>query len=133
MQCIYCGSHETRYALSVAINGGKHLFEECLSCGKNARGAGKWIGGKERSGLNLDAIPIVNDYSNLAAPCIVCGDIDHNELHHFAPRHIFGDECEKWPVFSLCKKHHDEWHKRMGEHRQNECKYCEGLAHGIND
>lgn len=40
------------------------------------------------------------------------------EIHHFAPRHVFGPvECERWPVAPLCPKHHREWHKRIREHR----------------
>lgn len=42
--------------------------------------------------------------------CAVCGG-RKAELHHWAPRFIFADECEKWPKDYLCNKHHDMWHK----------------------
>lgn len=36
------------------------------------------------------------------------------ENHHWAPKHIFGDECELWPQSSLCREHHDLWHRLTG-------------------
>lgn len=47
-------------------------------------------------------------------PCDVpgCGAAG-SEKHHWAPRAVFGPECEGWPVSYLCPKHHAEWHQRM--------------------
>lgn len=45
--------------------------------------------------------------------CARCGARDV-ELHHWAPRGIFGTiEAEGWPRDYLCKCCHDEWHLRV--------------------
>jgi len=46
-------------------------------------------------------------------PCEVCGNIGDTELHHWAPYHLFGDDCDDWPMSYLCLKHHTEWHKTV--------------------
>ena len=45
--------------------------------------------------------------------CVVCG-ARGAEMHHWAPRAIFGkDECEQWPKDFLCKSCHDLWHLKV--------------------
>lgn len=45
--------------------------------------------------------------------CVRCG-ARGTELHHWAPKGIFGaDEAEQWPKDCLCKACHDEWHLRV--------------------
>lgn len=34
------------------------------------------------------------------------------ELHHWAPREWFADECEKWPTGYLCPPCHRYWHTK---------------------
>lgn len=58
-------------------------------------------------GITIESIPIDKSYNTVA--CEVCGK-PGTEVHHFAPRHLFGDECEKWPQSNLCKSCHDRWH-----------------------
>lgn len=41
--------------------------------------------------------------------CEVCG-ADGAENHHWAPFHIFGGECDKWPQSFLCPPCHKRWH-----------------------
>jgi hypothetical protein len=41
--------------------------------------------------------------------CAVCGTLGA-EVHHWAPRHLFGDEADDWPVALLCVKCHKRWH-----------------------
>lgn len=46
-------------------------------------------------------------------PCAVCGE-PATELHHWAPRAIFGkQEAERWPRSWLCAGHHEQWHIGM--------------------
>ncbi|MBU2052495.1 hypothetical protein KKH13_04800 [Patescibacteria group bacterium] len=51
--------------------------------------------------------------------CEVCGSVDNIEYHHCAPRHLFGDDADKWPISRLCRKCHIKWHQivtpKMGE------------------
>ena len=35
------------------------------------------------------------------------------EVHHWAPRSVFGAACEHWPTDPLCLAHHREWHGRL--------------------
>ncbi len=37
--------------------------------------------------------------------CEVCGN-DGAENHHWAPYHLFGSECERWPTSYLCVECH---------------------------
>lgn len=42
--------------------------------------------------------------------CEVCGK-DGAEGHHWAPRKLFGNECERWPMGFLCQYCHARWHQ----------------------
>lgn len=46
-------------------------------------------------------------------PCEVCGATGDSELHHWAPYHLFGYECEKWPQSYLCRACHVRWHQTV--------------------
>jgi hypothetical protein len=35
------------------------------------------------------------------------------ELHHWAPKALFGDEAEVWPQDFLCRSCHIRWHQTM--------------------
>ena len=39
------------------------------------------------------------------------------ENHHFAPRAVFKESADSWPVKPLCIPHHDEWHKSMNGYK----------------
>ena len=41
--------------------------------------------------------------------CAVCGSYQV-ELHHFAPKYLFGDDSDNWPTAYLCREHHKQWH-----------------------
>jgi hypothetical protein len=60
--------------------------------------------------------PAVLKSSNDMPTCFVCG-AQGAELHHFAPWHIWGEECENWPKEYLCVSHHREWHDRIKQHK----------------
>jgi hypothetical protein len=42
--------------------------------------------------------------------CEVCGK-EGAEWHHWAPRDLFGDLCERWPQGLLCQYCHSQWHQ----------------------
>jgi hypothetical protein len=45
---------------------------------------------------------------------------DGVEMHHFAPRNVFGStEADRWPYLPLCRTHHVEWHRTMDGYRWN--------------
>ncbi len=43
--------------------------------------------------------------------CYVCGACAPLERHHLAPRHLFGDACERWPTVDVCRGCHEDWHR----------------------
>lgn len=46
-------------------------------------------------------------------PCSVKGCVTtETELHHWAPKALFGD-AEDWPQTFLCRTHHKRWHDTM--------------------
>jgi len=60
----------------------------------------------------IDDIPIAVDYSQDTA-CIICGK-PGAEIHHWAPQALkdqFGDEWTSWPTTTLCREHHQQWHR----------------------
>jgi hypothetical protein len=62
-------------------------------------------------GVNENDLP----WSNTIAPhnrCARCGARDV-ELHHWAPRAMFGEEADRWPQDYLCHDHHAEWHRTV--------------------
>jgi hypothetical protein len=51
----------------------------------------------------------ISDYTHMT-PCEVCSTTGTTEVHHWAPRHLFGAEADKWPMGHLCRKCHQKWH-----------------------
>lgn len=49
------------------------------------------------------------DWTSATPPCVVCG-ARGTELHHWAPRHLFGEEADLWPTANLCPACHTRWH-----------------------
>src|SRR5699024_9139742 len=39
------------------------------------------------------------------------------EVHHWAPREVWSEDCEDWPTSRLCIPHHHAWHERMDGYR----------------
>jgi DNA-directed RNA polymerase subunit RPC12/RpoP len=104
--------------IKIAANGGKHITRFCLDCNKT-------FGSSPAHFPGWEELPVVADYRTEEHPCEVCGSTE-TELHHYAPRHIFGIISERYARGYLCKTCHDNWHKEMAKHDTNECKYCRG-------
>ena len=45
--------------------------------------------------------------------CMVCGLVANLEIHHTAPSHIFGSECNAWPLVAVCYDCHRSWHDKV--------------------
>ena len=56
------------------------------------------------------AMPWVESTEDKREPCGVCREPALLELHHLAPREMFGDDCEKWPKVRVCRRCHECWH-----------------------
>ncbi len=46
------------------------------------------------------------------ASCEVCGRYGA-QAHHWAPRHLFDAEADKWPTGFLCQTCHERWHAQV--------------------
>ncbi len=112
--CKKCDS-QSRFTLHIEYfgNGSQNFCWRCDTCETRLiqSGSGIWVS-KEAVEAKLTqeqikALPTVMPV--FYHRCAVCGDRG-TENHHWAPRGIFGQECEKWPQDWLCKRHHDEWH-----------------------
>ena len=62
-----------------------------------------------------DSLPSIRDVGWFAPPSAACSSCytSGSERHHVAPRHLFGDESDLWPVIELCRKCHQQWHDIM--------------------
>lgn len=58
---------------------------------------------------NLKRVYTKGELRGFKEVCVVCGSLGV-ELHHFAPRHLFGADADKWPTAYLCRTHHKQWH-----------------------
>lgn len=113
--CRVC-NRVTRQELSVQVstNKYKHVGWHCQNCRRwqlSDDGRSLWLSHKD-IGIDVDTLPIASVSD--PHPCCVtdCRDTG-TELHHFAPRAIYGDDCDKHPTAYYCRKHHREWHERV--------------------
>lgn len=95
---------------NITQNGDNQIYWYCISGEHSTKKNGNFIKHQQviDAGLNPDTLPVIENYSGMEL-CAVCQS-PFTELHHFAPRHLFGDDCEKWPKAYLCKTHHNQWH-----------------------
>lgn len=100
----------------IFANGSVNYVWVCVVCGcKNPEGSNQMYIPREKVLLKLtpaqiEDLPVICRPPN--ARCVVCGN-RNCELHHWAPRGIFGDDCEKWPQDYLCPGCHRVWHQRV--------------------
>lgn len=86
--------------------GEPRLYRGCLDCRAPLQG-GRWLPVPD----DTTGIPLGFDYRFSRPPCVRCGAFGA-QLHHFAPRALFGpEEAELWPTAWLCQGCHDYWHR----------------------
>jgi len=98
-------------------NGAESFYWSCPRCNRmNPFGSPQlWIPKEAvRAYLTEEEIELLPiNMPNLCGRCTRCG-ARGAELHHWAPRAIFGNnECEQWPKDYLCKSCHDIWHQKV--------------------
>lgn len=105
-----CPHEQSTVGRSVNNDGTSRVWRRCDTCGENTGGPGKWIPHQD-TGQALEALPIFETYRPERPPCQRCGQWG-TQLHHFMPRHIFGDiEADLWPTAWLCPDCHQRWHQ----------------------
>jgi hypothetical protein len=95
----------TRYGVwckTIRSNGTEVASLRCLRCGWEIRAA-------SMKKISV-ALPVYADHRT-EAHCEKCGESGGVELHHWAPRHLFGwEEADEWPTSLLCPPCHRRWH-----------------------
>ncbi len=93
----------------------KQFRLRCVICGHSNTFniAHKALNFSEREYARIVRINEENNEPSSQGVCEVCGFAGYVELHHWAPRGIFKDEAEDWPMSMLCRPCHVRWHQMM--------------------
>jgi len=59
----------------------------------------------------LAHLPVWPSALDATSPCEACGTVAVLEVHHWAPRHLFGADADRWPTSRLCGVCHRRWHE----------------------
>lgn len=122
LQCENCGPQRLPlFAIGEARNNRGHTIYPwyCLHCGfVTQRYASKAVAKDHGLSKPLKRVYTKSEIGRAEGrivesnpPCEVCGAEDQTEYHHWAPRHLFGDDCDNWPKSTLCQKCHVRWHQ----------------------
>jgi hypothetical protein len=85
-----------------------------------------------RWGFVVEELIAVNNRANVSCQVRNCNEYGV-ENHHWAPKEIFGKfNAEDWPTGDLCRKHHEEWHKKIAEYQRLNARSGLGLA-GVSE
>ena len=113
--CKTCGSDQIKIGITNLRSGATvHPFY-CKSCGDVfARYVSKKIA--HEYALKNGPLEYVKtrtaqymENEQIQIKCEVC-NANEAEKHHWAPFHLFGMDCEKWPTSYLCRACHRKWH-----------------------
>jgi Zn finger protein HypA/HybF involved in hydrogenase expression len=111
-------------------NGANGVAFSCPDCktAVESKYGRPWIGKDvlEKHSVNVESLPISNTEA-VSCRCVVCWN-RRAELHHWAPRELFGDEeCNRWPMDYLCPDCHRRWHEVINTWRKSVAKEEENL------
>jgi hypothetical protein len=113
--CGHCGYHEYIYERCIFANGKTHIAKICRRCNQYFNPKRVFVG--LPYGVEIDNLPIRFDNRTTNVACEVCGCVGA-ELHHWAPKVVFGDEAEDWPKSYLCPEHHEYWARKIVDYFQ---------------
>ena len=121
-KCTRCGNKKIKIGVTNIISGATVYPYYCSECGEVfAKYVKRIIAmeyAKQNGPLEYVQTRTAKHRYNDNIKCEVCG-ANEGELHHWAPAHLFGVECEKWPKSYLCRACHKQWHSlvtpNMGE------------------
>lgn len=114
--CKRCGvESDHQLARNQTMSGAVQVGLLCCKCrGWTVDRKGRlWIPLAEvrSTGIEPAELPV----ANAIAPdmrCARCGSRGV-ELHHWAPRALFGADADAWPKDYLCRPCHEEWHESV--------------------
>lgn len=102
--------HDVDWVTTRLANGQLRVWRACSSCGENV-GDKHWYSAAECP-IPLGQLDILVDRRGGQPPCERCGD-PASEVHHWAPRGLFGSDADAWPTGHLCSPCHREWHRTI--------------------
>jgi hypothetical protein len=114
--CSTC-KQKTRFLLHMQLmqSGARHFLWVCQTCNTRNPGSGPYYISAELiiahlSTNQIESLPVI--MPDLSNRCAVCGKREA-ELHHWAPKALFGKDSGDWPKDYLCKEHHNLWHLKV--------------------
>lgn len=122
MKCIHCGN-EAEVKKTIRSNGSTGIAAHCPNCNRRAT-AEPWLPNTRFTADEIAAMPVEADYRG-AAVCQYRGcNATAVEWNHYAPRALFGEDCENWPIGPLCVAHHRTWHVGLEKKLMRHCPKC---------
>ena len=114
--CVHCKvAGDAQLARQITGAGATNVLWVCLTCNRAtpAQSGGLYVPHVKLEALGIipDDLPVWRDYSK-DTRCVACG-ARGAEVHHWAPRALFGDEADSWPTDMLCPTCHERWHKTL--------------------
>jgi hypothetical protein len=102
LPCWACGARQGERVAYIFRSGRRVARWECRGCGR----------------LQRFDLPRAGDEHTLRVArdnrgderCEHCGCSTGVEVHHWAPRYVFGTGCRGWPTALLCRRCHRDWH-----------------------
>ncbi len=82
----------------------------CFKCQRSPTPRQPFVAVRSLSPEVVDNLPQWPGEGGNDGPCAVCGTVGPREVHHWAPRHLFGADADKWPTANLCGACHRQWH-----------------------
>lgn len=95
----------------------------CTNCDRRAT-EDAWISKRRFTPAEIDAMPIAANYTG-SEKCQYEGcNMTAIEWNHYAPRSLFGEDADHWPIGPLCRMHHRTWHAGLDGRLMKTCPTC---------
>lgn len=106
-----CGNEEHWIGVRIYKDARRVLGAQCQRCG-NAWGS---FSTKYMCPDPLDrcGTGVISDSRDSAVTCMYANCDLPAQLHHYAPKKVFGQEADLFGVVPLCPEHHRAWHRVM--------------------
>ena len=82
----------------------------CFKCQRSPTPRQPFVSVRSLAPGVVDSLPQWPGEGSNDGPCAACGAVGPREVHHWAPRHLFGADADKWPTADLCGACHRRWH-----------------------
>lgn len=105
--CPKCGFHDWRVGTAITASGSTVHPYYCSGCGTRTQ-----LYERKETARRMGCSVKISIPIREIRKCEVCG-AEGAEVHHWAPRSIFGDEAERWPTSLLCVPCHSKWHSLL--------------------